>query len=374
MKKARGTRKKVLKKDLIEKIAQMIMVGFREAVVDEDTPVIRAIQDYGLGGVILYNIDLKCFLEAQKQKPDLTRYEGAKICPKNITSREQLKNLTSTLKSYSPNLLLISVDQEGGLVSRLGPAAGFPERESPRELGRRDDPVETTKTAEEMAGDLKESGINLNLAPVVDLDLNPEGLISRNGRSFGPDPELVYRHALAFISAHHRHGILTTLKHFPGKGSAGKDTHFQVADVTSLYQEQELYPFSRLIQGGLADLVMTSHLNHRGWDKEYPVTLSPKVLQGVLRGKLGYQGVIISDDLLMGAIVKQFTLEEACVLAVQAGVDILLASNNSPEGDDPHLFHRIYETLLKAVEQGRISSRRIESSWSRVLALKNRLS
>jgi beta-N-acetylhexosaminidase len=224
-----------------------------------------------------------------------------------------------------------------------------------------------------MARDLKESGINLNLAPVVDLDLNPEGLIAGNGRSFGPDPELVFRHARAFISAHHKHGILTTLKHFPGKGSAGKDTHFELADVTYLYRDQELYPFSRLIQEGLADLVMTSHLNHREWDKDYPVTLSPKVLQGMLRGKLGYRGVIISDDLLMGAIVKQFSLEEACVLAVQAGVDILLASNNSPEGDDPYLFHRIHETLVKAVEQGRISSNRIELSCSRLMALKKTL-
>jgi beta-N-acetylhexosaminidase len=364
----------VLSKDLREKIAQMIMVGFRESEVVEDTPVVRAIRDFSLGGVILYNIDLKCFLEAQKKNPELTRYEGAKRCPKNITSREQLKKLTTALKRCSKEPLLISVDQEGGLVSRLGPAAGFPERESPGELGKRDDLAETTMTAEGMAGDLKESGINLNLAPVVDLDLNPQGLISRNGRSFGPDPELVFRHARAFILAHHKQGILTTLKHFPGKGNAGKDTHFELADVTSLYQDQELQPFSRLIQEGLADLVMTSHLNHRGWDENYPVTLSPKVLQGMLRGKLGYQGVIISDDLLMGAIIKQFSLEEACVLAVHAGVDILLASNNSPEGDDPHLFHRIHETLVKAVEQGRISSNRIESSWSRVLALKKRLS
>jgi beta-N-acetylhexosaminidase len=364
----------VLSKDLREKIAQMIMVGFKEAVVGESSPVVRAIRDFSLGGVILYNIDLECFLEAQKKKPGLTRDEGAKLCPKNITSGEQLKKLTSALKSYSKQPLLVSVDQEGGLVSRLGPAAGFPERESPRELGKRDDPAETTKTAEGMAGDLKESGINLNLAPVVDLDLNPEGLISRNGRSFGPDPDLVYRHARAFISAHHHHGILTALKHFPGKGSAGKDTHFELADVTSLYQDQELLPFSRLIRERLADLVMTSHINHRGWDRDFPVTLSPKVLQGVLREKLGYQGVIISDDLLMGAIVKQFSLEEACVLAVQAGVDILLASNNSPEGDDPHLFHRIYETLIKAVEQGRISASRIESSFSRITALKERLS
>jgi beta-N-acetylhexosaminidase len=121
----------VVSGDLRQKIAQMIMVGFKEAVVDERTPVVRAIRDFSLGGVILYNIDLECFLEAQKKKPDLTRYEGAKLCPKNVTSREQLKKLTSALKRYSKEPLLISVDQEGGLVSRLGPAAGFPERGGP---------------------------------------------------------------------------------------------------------------------------------------------------------------------------------------------------------------------------------------------------
>ena len=143
--------------------------------------------------------------------------------------------------------------------------------------------------------------------------------------------------------------------------------------MTSCYQEQEIYPFSRLIQEGLVDSVMTSHINHRGWDEEYPVSLSSKVLQQMLREKLGYQGVVISDDLLMGAIVNQFTLEEACVLAVQAGVDILLASNNSPEGDDPYLFDRIFEALVKAVDQGRISRGLIETSHARLMALKKRL-
>jgi beta-N-acetylhexosaminidase len=351
----------------------MIMVGFREAEVGEDTPVVRAIKDYGLGGVILYNIELKCFLDAQKKKPDLTRFEGAKLCPKNILSREQLKDLTSALKSYSKMPLLISVDQEGGMVSRLGPAAGYPERLSPEALGEKNDPAETAKDAEETAQDLRESGINLNLAPVVDLNLNPEGLIAKLGRSFGADPDLVYRHARVFIQAHRGKGVLTTLKHFPGKGSAGADTHFDLADVTSSYRDQELIPFSRLIKEGLADLVMTSHLNHRGWDEKYPATLSPKVLGGMLRERMGYQGVIISDDLLMEAIVKQFTLEEACVLAVQAGVDILLASNNSPEGDDPNLFNRIFEALVKAGEQARISTARIELSYSRLTALKKKL-
>lgn len=363
----------MMDRQLGEKLAQMIMVGFKEAEVGEKSPVVQAIRDYSLGGVILYNIDLKCFLEAQREKPDLNRYEGARLCPKNIISAAQLRNLTSTLKSCSKEPLLISVDQEGGLVSRLGPAAGFLERESPRELGQKDDLAKTTNTAEGMAEDLKESGINLNLAPVVDLALNPDGPISRNSRSFGNDPELVFRHARAFIAAHRTQGIVTVLKHFPGKGSAGKDTHFDLADVTELYQERELYPFSRLIREGLADLIMTSHIIHRGWDEEYPVTFSAKVLRGLLRKKLGYRGLIISDDLLMGAIVKQFSLEEACVLAVQAGVDILLASNNSPEGDDPRLFHRVYETLLKAVEQGRVPRESIESSHARIAALKKKL-
>jgi beta-N-acetylhexosaminidase len=367
-----AARNKVLSRDLREKIAQMIMVGFKEAVVDESTPVVRAIRDHSLGGVILYNIDLKCFLEEQKKKPGLSRNEGAKLCPKNITSPEQLRALTSALKGRSKVPLLIAVDQEGGLVSRLGPAAGFPERKSPKVLGEKNDPSATAEVADGIAGDLSEMGITLNLAPVVDLALNPEGLIARNGRSFGSDPGLVYRHARAFILAHHKRGVLTTLKHFPGKGSTGDDTHFELADITSLYQDQELHPFSRLIREGLADLVMTSHITHRGWDEEYPITLSPKVLQGLLRWKLGYQGGIISDDLQMGAILKHFTLEEACVLAVQAGVDILLASNNTPEGHDPHLFHRLFEAIIKAVERGRISQGSIESCHARIMALKKR--
>ncbi len=364
----------MISREVKEKLAQMIMVGFKEAEVNEQTPVVRMIKDFSLGGVVLYNINLKCFLGAQKEKPDLNRQEAAKTCPKNIISPEQIRTLTSSLQSYARAPLLISVDQEGGLVSRLGPAAGFPERESPKTLGEQDDLLLTTRVAGGMARDLKESGINLNLAPMVDLNLNPESPIARNGRSFGSNPNLVYRHSRAFILAHRNQGILTTLKHFPGKGSAGKDTHFEMADVTSSYREEELYPFSRLVQDGLVDLIMTSHMNHRGWDEGYPVTLSPKVLQEMLREKMGYRGVIISDDLLMGAIVKQFTLEEACVLAVRAGVDILLGSNNSPEGDDPHLFSRMFEPLVGAVDQGRISRTLIETSHARLLALKEKLS
>jgi beta-N-acetylhexosaminidase len=363
----------VIHQELKDMIGQMIMIGFKEAELTKDCPIVRAIRDFSLGGVILYNIDLKCYLEEKKKKPDLTRQEAARICPKNIISPEQLRNLTSSLQNYSKNRLLIAIDQEGGLVSRLGPAAGFAETESPKTLGEKNDLAVTANAARTIARDLRRSGVNLNLAPVVDLTLNPDSLIVKNGRTFGSDPNLVYRHAKVFILAHRQEGIFTTLKHFPGKGSAAEDTHFQVADVTSSYQLQELYPFSWLIEEGLADVVMTSHILHRDWDAEYPITLSTKILRGFLRDKLGYQGVILSDDLLMGAIVSRFSLEEACLLAVEAGVDILLVSNNSPEGYDPNLFMRIFETLVKAVEGGRISAAMIETSRARLMALRGRL-
>jgi len=363
----------LIDRKLKEMIGQMIMVGFREAELSEDCPVGRAVKDFSLGGVVLYNIDLKCFLEEQQKKPDLTREEAARIYPRNIISPEQLRVLTSRLKSDAKIPLLIAADQEGGLVSRLGPAAGFPETPSPQMLGEKDEIMATRNAAGAIAADLSRSGINLNLAPVVDLNLNPQGRIARDGRSFGSDPKRVYRHAEAFILAHREKEILTCLKHFPGKGSAGKDTHFEVADVTSSYRPQEIHPFFWLIEEELADTVMTSHMHHRGWDKQYPITLSPKVLRGLLREELRYPGVVISDDLLMGAIIRRFGLEEACLLAVEAGVDILLASNNSPKAYDPDLFERMFEALYRAVEGRRLSKTMMETSYARIMTLKGRL-
>lgn len=362
-----------MNKNWREMIGQMIMVGFKEAQVAGDTPVVRAIREFSLGGVILYNIDLPCFLEARKKRPALSREEGALLCPRNIISPEQLHRLTSSLKEFSPIPLLIAVDQEGGIVSRLSPAAGFPARESPKSLGRKNDLTHTAIVAEGIARDLKESGINLNLAPVVDLDLNPQGLISQNERSFGADPELVYQHSRAFILAHRRQGILTCLKHFPGKGSAGGDTHFEPIDVTHHYRLEELLPFRKLIADGLADLIMTSHIWNREWDEELPITLSPRVLQGWLREKLGFRGLIITDDLLMGAIKSHFSLAEACVLAVKAGADILLASNNNPAGYLEDLFEQIFEALIKGIEKNLISEKTIASAYARIQEVKKRV-
>lgn len=359
-----------MNKNWREMIGQMIMVGFKEAQVAGDTPVVRAIREFSLGGVILYNIDLPCFLEARKKRPALSREEGALLCPRNIISPEQLRKLTSSLKESASIPLFIAVDQEGGIVSRLSPVAGFPARESPKSLGRKNDLAHTARVAEGIAQDLKRSGINLNLAPVVDLDLNPQGLISQNERSFGADPELVYQNSRAFILAHRRQGVLTCLKHFPGKGSAGGDTHCEPIDVTHYYRLEELLPFRKLIADGLADLIMTSHIWHREWDEELPITLSPRVLQGLLREKLGFRGLIITDDLLMGAIKSRFSLAEACVLAVKAGADILLASNNNPAGYLEDLFEQIFEALIKGIEKNLISEKMIASAYARIQEVK----
>jgi len=359
--------------DLRTMIGQMIMVGFKEAKVEEATPVVRALREISLGGVILFNIDLKCYLEKLQRNPGLGRPEAARVCSRNILWPAQVRALTQDLKGNSLIPPFIAVDQEGGLVSRLGPWAGFSESPSPRELGKRDDPKATETAARTMAADLKGVGININLAPVVDLSLNPENIIAKNGRSFGPEPALVCRHATAFIRVHREEGLLTTLKHFPGKGSAGKDTHYELADVTDCYTSEELEPFSQLIAGGLADLVMTAHIYNDRWDRLYPATLSSRVLQGMLREDLNYRGVIISDDLLMGAIVKKFSFEDACRMAVQAGVDVLLASNNSPEGYDSNLPFRMFSTIHRAVQKGEISPERIRESYRRIMELKKRI-
>lgn len=352
-------------------IGQMIMVGFKESILTEESPVAQALKTNSLGGVILYSLDLHGYRKAQEENPALTREEAGRICPRNILSPAQLQTLTSDLKKLSTAPLFIAVDMEGGWVSRLGPASGFPEIESPRNLGWKDDLEETARVADGIAQTLSQNGINVNLAPVVDLELNPRGLIVQQGRSFGSDPQAVYRHAKRFILSHRRRGLLTTLKHFPGLGSAGEDTHRQMAEVTFSHQPQELQPFSSLAQEGLADLIMTAHVYHRKWDEDFPVTLSARILQRILRGELGYKGVVISDDLMMGAIIKHFSLEEACVLAVNAGIDILLGGNNSPEGYDPSLFLRMFEALARAVEEGRISRTTIEAAYGRILTLKS---
>ena len=257
-------------------------------------------------------------------------------------------------------------------ISRLTPATGFPKVASEASIGRLDDVAATTDWGRLIATTLASVGINVNLAPVVDLDVNPRNpAIGALGRSFSADPAVVTRLALAEIRAHHESSIATTLKHFPGLGSATSNTDFGVADVTKTWTRTELEPFQAIIQSGVADIVMAGHLVNRKLDPDRPASLSPAIVTNLLRGELGWAGVVITDDLQAGAITSAFGAEEAIALAIEAGNDLLLLANQ--QGYDPKVATKTIDTIEGLVRAGRISPARLDESRLRVEGVLARL-
>lgn len=343
--------------ELGEMAGQMLMLGFRGTVLSGDNPIVADVRERSLGGVILFAEDVP--------SGEPTR---------NIASREQLTRLCKALQAQAAIPLLIAVDQEGGEVARLRPEHGFPATRSHAELGELDDVAETRREAATVARRLASVGINLNLAPVVDVDVNPANpVIGALGRSFGADPDTVTRHARAFIEGHRAYGILTAPKHFPGHGSSEGDTHEGFVDVTATWSQTELEPYRALVAEGLAETVMVAHVFNAALDEVFPASLSGTTITGVLREKIGFDGVVITDDLQMGAIAGQWEFEDAIRRAIGAGADILIYANQLQDFD-PGLGERAHDTILALVESGDISRERIEASYRRIMALKSRLS
>lgn len=344
---------------LREKIGQLLLVGFRGCTPAECGVIERDIREHHVGGVILFDQEM-----AGGTVDTVSRR-------RNIESPAQVRALLAHLQAQAATPLLVSIDQEGGRVNRLKPAYGFPESISHEELGRIDQPAETYRHAEATARTLAGLGFNLNLAPVVDLDAHPDNpIIKGKGRSFSGDPEKVARHAAEFVRAHRAHGVLACAKHFPGHGSATGDTHLGLVDVTQTWHERELIPFERLIAAGLGDAIMSAHVFNRRLDPVYPATLSPTVITGLLREKLGFQGVITSDDMEMKAISNHYGLEKSVPAAIAAGIDVLCFGNNLTY--DPEIAAKAAAILVRAVESGRIPEARIDASYQRVLALKRK--
>ena len=338
---------------LRQRIAQMLLLGFRGCHAAECSAVLRDIRDPGVGGVILFDRDVS--------DPTLPR--------RNIESPEQVRALLADLQAAAPIPLLTAIDQEGGQVNRLKAAYGFPESRSHAELGRQDDSAASYREAALIARTLAAAGFNFNLAPVVDLDANPRNPIIRaRERCFAADPEAVSRHALAFVQAHHEQGVLCCAKHFPGHGSAAGDTHAGFVDVTATWSERELVPFQRLVEAGSCSAVMSAHVFNAKLDPEYPATLSQAVLTGLLRERLGFEGLIVSDDMQMGAITQRYGLQQAVERAVAAGVDMLCFGNNLQF--DAGIAGKVVDILERAVAEGRLARSRIDASCARVLALK----
>jgi len=333
--------------DLDFEIGQMIMTNFPGTQVTRGSEIIKMIQGEHLGGVLLFEFNF-----------------GSAEHPKS-----SLQKLTADLQGFSSTPLLIAIDQEGGSVNRLKEKYGYPPTVSARELGQVNDLSYTFQRAEKIASALVDAGINMNLAPVVDLYINPNNpVVGTRGRCFSANPEMVVQHAAEFIRAHREQNVLTTLKHFPGHGSSEGDSHNGVADVSDTWSDVELVPYQELINSGLVDAIMSAHIYNRKLDKELPASLSHNIITGLLRHTMGFGGIVISDDLLMGAVEQLYSLKEAVALSLKAGADILLFSSL-----ENHLVLRVKTIMKQLVEQGEIPAERIRESAFRIAQLKRRI-
>ena len=340
---------------LEEAVGQMLLIGVRGIELDAETEAMLA--EIRPGGLILFDYD----------GPS----GGAQ--PRNIVSPQQLRALITALQEQAERPYFIAIDAEGGYVNRLKESAGFSVQLPSHQTLGAGSVNETERIAEASAAQLRELGINWNLAPVVDVNIFPESpAIGYWERSFSDDPDAVAEHAAAFVRAHHDHGVVSTLKHFPGHGSAVGDTHHGVTDVTdSFVRDDELAPYRQLIDDGYDDVVMTAHVVNRNLDPSArPATLSRPIVTDLLRGELGFDGVILSDDMQMGAIVEEYSLETAALEAIKAGVDVILIANQNTYDLD-HV-RRIKAAIIAAVERGEISRERIDQSVERILTLKER--
>jgi len=346
----------MLNSKLKTKIAQMIMVGFEGESLQSNNFIVNAIREDHIGGVILFDYNFK-----------------TKTYQKNISNPIQLKQLTNELQKIANHTLLIGIDCEGGQVNRLKENKGFQKTISANALEGLSE-VDIKKYTNQMAQTLTNLGINLNFAPVLDVNLNPTNpVIGALGRSFSNDPEKIIQYAQYFYSAFRHHNIIPVYKHFPGQGSAKGDTHLGCVDVTHSWQPLELLPYQTLLRSTSDVMVMTAHIIHRTLDPSgLPASLSKNMTHELLRNHLHYDGVIITDDLQMKAIADHYSLQETIRLAINAGADILLFGNQLV--DSPILPTQVIDWILDDISSNKISSHQIEKSYERIIRLKKSLS
>ena len=332
---------------LREKVGQMLMVYVEG---DEE----RLIREAKVGGIILYN------------------------WANDLSAPEKVRDLCNRLQELAVKHrlppLFLAVDQEGGRVARL--KSGFTEFAGNGALGRAGRPVLAYKAALAMGREMRSVGVNWNLAPVVDIN-NLRAVMGT--RSFGADPVAVSELAEGAVDGYSDAGEIACLKHFPGLGDADADSH-EALPVVSKSEEElekcELVPYRRL--AAKADAIMTAHVLLPKIDPDNPATVSERILQGILRTKLGFRGVIISDSIVMKGILAVDKIEEVAVRAIEAGCDIILIGGRDLQHKTASEVHceevmRIQNYVLAAVESGRISEARIDASVERILALKQKI-
>lgn len=351
---------------LREKIGQMLIVGFDGATFNPHSALAQAIDQCNLGGVILFDIDLT-----------------TNTTSKNIVNKAQLQTLNAALQQFTehtnlkrnrPQLpLIISVDYEGGQVNRLKEHYGFPQTYAAADIVKLE-LVQAKKAISQMARTLKETGFNVNFAPVLDLNINQNNpVLSKKLRCYSNEPSKVAKYGNLVCQTMAQQGIACAVKHFPGHGSSTKDSHLDFVDVSDTWQPAELEPYAILLaQTNAPRMVMTAHVVNRQLDPSgLPATLSNGMLNGLLRQQMNFDGVIITDDMQMRAIRAHYGLEKALVLAINAGIDMFIFGNQLQQpADEPSHIITLIENNVHA---GNIEPLRIEEAYRRIAAFKQTL-
>ena len=333
---------------LEEKVAQLFIIQ-PEAILDVGTAVAagdatrEAIDKYPVGGFIYFG--------------------------ENLQSKEQTREMLHNVQAYSTERTgfpaFLSVDEEGGTVARVAGTGNFdvPDIGDMADIGAAGDVDAAKQVGEDIGSYLAELGFNLDFAPVADVLSNPENTVVRK-RSFGSDPELVSDMAIAVSDGLEEKGLLSAYKHFPGHGATSADTHKGYAYTDKTLEELEaceLIPFQRCIAAG-AKCIMAAHIsvpNVTGDDT--PTSLSKTMVTDILREKMGYTGLVVTDAMNMGAITEEYTSAEAAVKALQAGVDVVLMPEN---------YQQAYQGVLDAVADGTLTEERIDESVTRIRTVK----
>lgn len=351
---------------LRQKIGQMLMPDIRQwkaagetAATDltvMNSEIAQFIDDYDLGGVILFANNVKETNQTAELVYDL----------QDIVINDATNDIP----------LFVTIDQEGGIVTRLGTGTQLPGNMA---LGATYDPENAYKAGQIIGKELHSLGLNINFAPTLDVNNNPANPVI-NVRSFGEDPDMVGKMGAAMIKGIAEQGVGVTAKHFPGHGDTASDSHYGLPIVDKSkaeLMETELKPFKVAIESGL-DMIMTAHIGMPQIESErfsaqnlpIPATLSRAVLTDLLRGDLGYDGVIITDAMNMNAIADNFTEPEATVKAIKAGVDIVLMPTILRSVADIPKFEAVVQAVEDAVNNGDISLTQIDESVFRILKLK----
>jgi beta-N-acetylhexosaminidase len=322
--------------DLRARAAQLLTVGFYDHRLGDE---LKKLLDVGVAGVVLFG--------------------------RNIDTPQQVATLVGDIKRYAGRPLFVSLDQEGGLVARL--RKGFTRLPPMRAVGSLEDEGLAERLGGVVGRELRAIGIDVNFAPVLDIDTNPDNPIIGN-RSFSREPRIVARLGVAMGRGIEAEGVAACGKHFPGHGDTAQDSHQELPRLPHSLERLEaveLVPFRAWVEAKLAS-IMTAHVIFEPIDAQYPATMSRPVLHGILREKLGYEGLIVTDDIEMKAIADHYGYDEAAIRGVNAGVDNFLCCHTAS------VALQLIETVAGAVESGRVPLERLIDANQRVAAFAQR--